>query len=69
MKSISLFLIRAYRTIASPVLAPSCRFSPSCSHYAEQAVAQKGAWQGLHLTFLRLIKCHPFHAGGYDPVE
>ena len=61
-------LIRIYRTLISPFMAPSCRFYPSCSHYAEEAVLRHGLAPGLLLTSKRLARCHPFKPGGYDPV-
>jgi putative membrane protein insertion efficiency factor len=60
--------IRAYRYLLSPLLGPSCRFYPTCSHYAEQALQQHGALRGSYLTARRLLRCHPWHEGGYDPV-
>jgi hypothetical protein len=63
-----LVLIRAYQRFISPYLAPSCRFYPSCSSYAVEAIGRYGAWRGGYLTVRRLLRCHPFHAGGHDPV-
>ncbi|HEY0839298.1 MAG TPA: membrane protein insertion efficiency factor YidD [Vulgatibacter sp.] len=60
--------IRAYRALISPFLPASCRFHPSCSSYALQALEEHGAWRGLWLAARRLGRCHPFHAGGIDPV-
>jgi uncharacterized protein len=60
--------IRAYRYIISPMLGPTCRFYPSCSCYAEEALQQHGALRGSYLTVRRLLRCHPLHEGGYDPV-
>lgn len=60
--------IRAYRYIISPMLGPTCRFYPSCSCYAEEALQQHGAIRGSYLTVRRLMRCHPWHEGGYDPV-
>lgn len=68
MTSILLILIRAYQRFLSPYLAPSCRFYPSCSSYAVEALGRYGAWRGSYLTLRRLLRCHPFHAGGHDPV-
>jgi len=68
MKKIFLILIRAYQYVLSPVLGPSCRFYPTCSEYAYQAVSRYGLTKGLILFTKRFIKCHPFHAGGVDPV-
>ena len=63
-----LALIRGYQYVISPVLSPGCRFYPSCSHYAYEAVSRYGALKGLFLSFKRLLKCHPFHPGGVDPI-
>jgi len=60
--------IRAYRYVISPMLGPTCRFYPSCSCYAEEALHQHGALRGTYLTVRRLLRCHPWHEGGYDPV-
>jgi hypothetical protein len=60
--------IVGYRRFISPLLAPRCRFAPSCSEYALEALRVHGALRGLWLTVLRLGRCHPFHPGGYDPV-
>lgn len=68
MKTILLFLIRAYQRILSPLLPPSCRFYPSCSHYGLEAIQRFGAFKGGFLTIKRILKCHPFHPGGIDPV-
>ena len=57
-----------YRRFVSPLIAPRCRFAPSCSEYALEALRQHGAARGLWLTVRRLARCHPFHPGGYDPV-
>ncbi|MEE9436774.1 MAG: membrane protein insertion efficiency factor YidD [Candidatus Adiutricales bacterium] len=67
-KRILFFLIRAYQYLISPLFPRSCRFYPTCSHYAYQAVEKHGPVKGLYLSLLRLLKCHPFHPGGYDPV-
>jgi uncharacterized protein len=61
-------LIRGYQIVFSPVLPPSCRFHPSCSQYALEAVTRHGALKGGWLAARRLARCHPFHPGGYDPV-
>jgi len=68
MTRIVLVLIRAYQRFVSPYTPPSCRFYPSCSTYAVDAIARYGAWRGGYLAVRRLLRCHPFHAGGYDPV-
>ena len=61
-------LIRGYQLTLSRVLPPSCRFHPSCSQYALEAVHRHGALKGAWLAARRLARCHPFHPGGYDPV-
>lgn len=62
-------LIRCYQVAVSPWLRPSCRFLPSCSQYAYEAIGRHGAWRGGILGAKRLLRCHPFGAkGGYDPV-
>jgi putative membrane protein insertion efficiency factor len=62
------FLIRLYQRFVSPLLGPRCRFYPSCSNYALQAVQEFGTLRGAGLTVKRLLRCHPWHPGGYDPV-
>jgi putative membrane protein insertion efficiency factor len=61
-------LIKFYQYAISPMTGRNCRFYPSCSSYAEEAFERYGFFKGGYLTLLRLIKCHPFHPGGYDPV-
>jgi uncharacterized protein len=61
-------LIRGYQLGLSPLLPPSCRFTPSCSQYALEAVSRHGAIKGAWLAARRLARCHPFHPGGFDPV-
>jgi uncharacterized protein len=61
-------LVRFYRYFVSPLLGPSCRFHPSCSEFAEEALAQHGALRGSLLTARRLCRCGPWHPGGFDPV-
>lgn len=60
--------IRGYQKVISPALPPSCRFYPSCSQYAIEAIARHGALRGSWLAARRLARCHPFHPGGVDPV-
>ncbi|WP_432821871.1 membrane protein insertion efficiency factor YidD [Trichloromonas sp.] len=66
-----LFLIAIvfYKRCISPLKAPSCRFYPSCSTYAYQAIQKHGTLKGLYLSLLRICRCHPFHPGGFDPVD
>jgi len=61
-------LVRCYRLLLSPILPPACRFYPSCSEYAEEALCRHGAWRGSWLTAGRILRCGPWHDGGYDPV-
>jgi putative membrane protein insertion efficiency factor len=63
-----LALLTVYRTAISPLRPPSCRYTPSCSAYAVEAVQLHGAGRGSWLAVRRLLRCHPFHAGGHDPV-
>jgi putative membrane protein insertion efficiency factor len=60
--------VQGYRWLVRPLLPPACRFHPSCSEYAEEALARHGAWRGSWLTARRLCRCGPWHPGGYDPV-
>ena len=68
IKSMLLGLLRVYRYVVSPVLGRNCRFHPSCSEYALEAVERHGALRGGWLAIKRVCRCHPFHPGGYDPV-
>ena len=68
MRYALLALIAAYRTLVSPLLPPACRFHPSCSAYAAEAVRRHGALRGTLLSVKRLARCHPFCEGGVDPV-
>lgn len=61
-------LVRGYQLLISPLLGPRCRFHPTCSHYAIEAIGRFGAVKGAWLTGKRILKCHPFHPGGDDPV-
>lgn len=61
-------VVRGYRLLLSPMLPPACRFYPCCSEYAEQALREHGAWRGSWLTAGRILRCGPWHHGGYDPV-
>ena len=68
MTAVLLAILRGYRRFVSPLLSPRCRFLPSCSAYAEEAVSRHGIVRGGALALRRLARCHPFHPGGYDPV-
>lgn len=68
MRTFLLFLIRFYRAYISPLKPPCCRFTPTCSEYALEAVKRYGPWKGMWLSVKRIAKCHPFHKGGYDPL-
>jgi putative membrane protein insertion efficiency factor len=68
MKRFFLFLIKVYKKVFSPFLGSHCRFYPTCSDYMYQAVGKYGLSRGIFLGLKRLLKCHPFHAGGLDPV-
>jgi putative membrane protein insertion efficiency factor len=63
-----LAVIRFYQRSVSPGMPPACRFQPTCSHYGYEAIARHGVLRGGWLTAKRLVRCNPFHAGGYDPV-
>ncbi len=69
MQALTLILLRFYKLAVSPLLPSACRFSPTCSEYMRDAVAKYGAGKGVWLGFRRLLRCHPFHPGGYDPVR
>ena len=67
MRWLAIKCIHGYRYLLSPWVGNQCRFYPSCSHYAEEAIEKHGFMKGGYLTFRRLIKCHPWHAGVYVP--
>ncbi len=69
MKKVALGMIRVYQMTLSRVLPPTCRFYPSCSQYAYEAIARYGIVRGGWMALNRLGRCHPFHPGGYDPVR
>ena len=69
MKKLFIVLIRVYQWTISPFLGNNCRFSPTCSEYAIEALRKYGAIKGLFLAAKRLVKCHPFHHGGFDPLK
>jgi putative membrane protein insertion efficiency factor len=68
MKKVVLFLIDAYRLVLSPIFGGQCRYVPSCSLYARQAVEKYGPARGMVMGLRRLLRCHPWHRGGVDPV-
>jgi putative membrane protein insertion efficiency factor len=63
-----LLLIRFYQYVISPVIGPKCRYTPTCSAYAHEAITKHGPWKGLWLSIKRISKCHPWGGHGYDPV-
>jgi putative membrane protein insertion efficiency factor len=67
-EAVLLKLLRAYRWAISPALPPACRYVPTCSEYATEAIERYGAWRGLAMAIWRLLRCHPFARGGFDPV-
>jgi putative membrane protein insertion efficiency factor len=68
-KKVGVALIKVYRRVVSPMLPPSCRFTPSCSLYTLQAIEKYGLLRGGFMGVRRLLRCHPFSDGGYDPVK
>ena len=69
MRNIFIILVKVYRITLSPLLGQNCRFVPTCSEYTEEAIRKYGAIKGTWLGILRILRCHPFSAGGYDPVR
>lgn len=68
MKVLLIGLIKGYKILISPMLPPSCRFQPTCSEYAMEAIERFGIFRGSGMAIMRILRCHPFHPGGYDPV-
>lgn len=68
MKQIALLMIKMYRLFISPLKPPTCRFVPTCSEYSLQAIEKYGILRGGGMAIKRILRCHPFHPGGYDPV-
>ncbi|HEY8226239.1 MAG TPA: membrane protein insertion efficiency factor YidD [Pyrinomonadaceae bacterium] len=69
MKRICIALLKGYKLVLSPLLPPSCRFIPTCSEYAMTAIERYGMGRGFLLAARRVLRCHPFNPGGYDPVK
>ena len=69
MRKLFIGLIQIYRKFLSPLLPPTCRYEPSCSLYTVQAIEKYGALKGLFMGILRVLRCHPFARGGFDPVR
>lgn len=69
MKYLVIDLLYLYKVMVSPFLPPACRFEPTCSEYARQAVDRYGAYRGTIMAIKRILRCHPFCKGGYDPVD
>ncbi|MEL7409742.1 MAG: membrane protein insertion efficiency factor YidD [Cyanobacteria bacterium J06558_2] len=68
MKTPIIWLIKGYRQFISPLFPPTCRFQPTCSQYAIEAISTYGTIKGSWLAVTRIARCHPFHPGGYDPI-
>ena len=68
MRRLTMGFIRAYQLLISPLMAQHCRYYPTCSHYALEAVDRFGVFKGSYLAIRRLLRCHPWHEGGVDPV-
>jgi putative membrane protein insertion efficiency factor len=68
MKKIAIMMIKGYRLFISPLKPPTCRFVPTCSEYALQAIEKYGIIRGGIMAARRILRCHPFHPGGYDPI-
>ncbi|HEU4770323.1 MAG TPA: membrane protein insertion efficiency factor YidD [Pyrinomonadaceae bacterium] len=69
MKTVLISFLKFYKLAISPLLPPSCRFTPTCSEYAVDAISRYGALRGSALAARRVLRCHPFNPGGYDPVK
>ncbi len=69
MKKLLIGLVRIYQKFISPMLGANCRFYPTCSEYSIKAIEKHGAFKGSIISAKRIIKCHPFHPGGYDPLK
>ncbi|WP_204403000.1 membrane protein insertion efficiency factor YidD [Alkaliphilus hydrothermalis] len=69
MKSLCISLIRFYQKWVSPLKGQTCRFYPTCSQYSIEAYQEYGFFKGTYLMIMRILRCHPFHPGGYDPLK
>lgn len=69
LSKLLIYLVRFYQKFISPLKGPTCRFYPTCSQYSIEAIRKYGALKGIYLTIRRLLKCHPFYPGGYDPLK
>ena len=69
MKIVAIIAVRVYQRVISPLFPPTCRFYPSCSQYSVEAIEKYGLIRGSLKGLSRLVRCHPFHPGGYDPVN
>ena len=69
MKYVLIWIVKFYRRFISPLKKPCCRFYPTCSEYALEALTKYGAFKGMYLAVKRVLKCHPFNKGGYDPLD
>lgn len=69
LSKLCIYLIKFYQKYISPLLGPNCRFYPTCSQYSIQAFTKYGLFKGMYLSIKRVLKCHPFHPGGYDPLK
>jgi uncharacterized protein len=68
IQTLALVVLRGYQLVISPWIGPACRFSPTCSEYASEAIQRYGVLRGTGKSLRRLLRCHPFHRGGWDPV-
>jgi putative membrane protein insertion efficiency factor len=68
MSRLLIGLIRLYQLLLSPFFGSQCRFTPTCSHYAQEAISKHGSVRGSYYSLRRLLRCHPWHRGGYDPI-
>ncbi|QAT41561.1 membrane protein insertion efficiency factor YidD [Clostridium sp. JN-9] len=69
MKRLLIFIIKIYRRYISPYKRPSCKYYPTCSQYAIEAIEKYGAFRGIFMSIWRILRCNPFSKGGYDPVK